>query len=279
MAYPTSEEKNSSASKAPVTRQGAANTKGTRKPSICLPQGRWLVAGGFVVLAMWWKCTIPRGIPGSGLGPPPREKLSRPTLDESIVRLKAVRADASAVQALPYLRAAYAILTTVDALPGLDIVRSDILGNCDKIWRHIKNEDATLQQMCDAEIEARQGDVKKAGHTDGTACNAMLWLQRALRLVNGIYKELVRDTKLPLAKCTYNAYGVPLKRHHNFVMKSIFGAAVNLGPSRENFFRMLAPKSTEAEALKMMAKVTPAFGKLLDAVEEYLVARKIESRG
>ena len=175
------------------------------------------------------------------------------------------------------MRVAYAVLTIFDALPGLDIVKNDILKNCDKVWKRIKDDGDTLQQICDADIEEMNGDVKRAGHTDGTSCNALLWLQRALRLVNAIMEELVRDTKLPLAKCTYNAYGVSLKRHHNFVMKSIFAAAVNLGPSREVFFTLLAPHSTEPEALKVMAKVTPPFAKLLDAVDDYLVARKIET--
>ena len=54
---------------------------------------------------------------------------------------------------LEFLRAASAIIAVFDALPGMGMVKKDMIGNVDKIWRHQTSGRKTLQQMCLLEID------------------------------------------------------------------------------------------------------------------------------
>lgn len=214
---------------------------------------------------------------GTGtLGPPPREKSNKPTLTLVDERLKQVKlSDTARTPILPVLKASYAIISIFDAISGMGIVKKDMVGNCDKIWGHLLDGGETLQDLCDAEIEAVGGNAERAGRVDGSACNSALWLVRALRLVEGILKELVRDVALTLKEACLNAYAKSLKKHHNMVLKRVFGVAVNAAPDRQTFMAKLTPAS-EAEALKAISKLLPAFSKMVLAVEGYLKARGIE---
>ena len=218
-----------------------------------------------------------RGPGASAVGPPPRDALRRPVLTEVEERLKLVRRSSAGVPCLEFLRASYAIISIFDALPGMGMVKSDMLGNCDKIWRHQTAEPRTLQQMCVAEIEALGGDADQARKRDGSVCNSLLWLKRALRLIDGILKGLVRDATASMRDCCTSAYASSLKKYHNVVMRSAFGVAVNAAPSRAEFMRKLAPASTEAASLKTIGRLLASFSTLLDAIEGFLKEKRIES--
>ena len=217
------------------------------------------------------------GTDGTGaLGPPPRDKMTRPILDEVDAKLRHVRTTSRGAPCQEFLSASYAIITIFDALTGMQMVKKDMIGNCDKIWKLQTKERRTLQQMCDDEIDALNGDADAARKKDGSVCNSLLWLKRALRLVEGILQELVRDTKKKLKDCVTASYARSLKRHHNMVMKGVFGAAVNAAPDRAAFVKKLAPRLSEAAALKTVARLVVDFGKPLDSIEKHLIAKKIE---
>ena len=252
-----------------------------------------------------------------GSTPPPRTKSNRPFFEETEQRLKAVRPSKAGVPTREFIHASYALIRIFDSLSGMSMVKSDMVGNCDKIWKHMTMPDEqTLEAMCDAEIAAFGGNVDKAWRVDGSVCNSLLWLKRAvsqpisirrpfdcrlallpcpfplpvtnpdaagstptspqLRLVEGIMKALLKKPAKTMKECCNAAYAASLKRHHNFVMKSAFSVAVNAAPSRDEFLGKLAPGAGAEAALKTLARLQPMFTKQLDAVESYLVARKIE---
>ena len=231
-------------------------------------------------VAVFCAYSIPsmRGGGGTGgLGAPPREKLRRPVLVEVEERLKRVRTTSAGVPTLEFLRVSYAIVTIFDAIPGMGMVKSDLIGNADKIWRHqIPGEPLTLQAMCDAEIDALGGDADAARKRDGSVCNSLLWLKRALRLIEGILIELTKHRHKPMKDCCQAAYASSLKRFHNMVMRSAFGVAVNAAPPRANFLDTLNPGVAEAATLGTIGKLLPTISKLLDRIEGHLVERKIE---
>ena len=212
-----------------------------------------------------------------GLGAPPREKLRGPVLSEVEDRLKRVRTTSSGVPCLEFLRASYAIVTIFDAIPGMGMVKGDMLGNVDKIWRHQQVGAAlSLQAMCDSEIDALGGDADVARKRDGSVCNSLLWLKRALRLVEGILLELTRHKLKSMKECCNAAYATSLKKHHNMVLRSAFGVAVNAAPSRTAVLETLNPRVGEAPTLATISKLLPRYTSMLNTVEAYLTERKIE---
>ena len=216
---------------------------------------------------------------GSSAGgtPPPRTKSNKPFFEDMERTLKAIKPSKAGVPTREFLHASYALIRIFDSLAGMGMVKSDMIGNCDKIWKHMTAPDEqTLEEMCDAEIAAFDGNVDKAWKVDGSVCNSLLWLKRALRLVEGIMKAILKKPAKSMKECCNAAYAASLKRHHNFVMKSAFSVAVNAAPSREEFLGKLAPGSGSDAALKTLARLQPMFTKQLDVVESYLLARKIE---
>ena len=218
-----------------------------------------------------------RGGGSRGTSPPPRYKSNRPFFEDVEQRLKAVRPSKAGTPTREFLYASYSLISIFDALAGMGMVKSDMIGNCDKIWRHMDAPDEqTLEAMCDAEIEKFGGDVDKAWRVDGSVCNSLLWLKRALRLVEGIMKALLKKPAKSMKECCNLAYAGSLKKYHNFVMKGAFGVAVNAAPDRDEFLLKLAPGSPGDVALKSISKLLPTFTKHLDAIETFLTSRKIE---
>ena len=230
-----------------------------------------------IALAAYSSPALRRGSSHVGSTPPPRSHSQKPFFERAEASLKAVRPSKAGVPTREFLHASYSIITIFDALAGMGMVKNDMLGNCDKIWRHMTSPDTqTLEAMCDAEIDSFGGDVDKAWRVDGSVCNSLLWLKRALRLVEGIMKALLKTPAKTMKECCDAAYASSLKKYHNFVMKSAFSVAVNAAPSREEFLDKLAPSAGADEAIKTLAKLQPTFSKLLDTVETYLLSRKIE---
>ena len=106
----------------------------------------------------------------------------------------------------------------------MGIVKSDLLGNADSLWR-LHTPGATLQHMCDAELEALGGGpgcraaAKKASRRDGSACTSLLWLCRALRLIEALLLELVKPLQASLKECVTAGYAHSLRKHHNALVR------------------------------------------------------------
>jgi len=212
------------------------------------------------------------------MGPPPRERLSRPVLIEVDERLQLVKSSASDVRCLPFLRAAYAAVMIFDLIPGMGMVQADIQGNADNIWLKMSSAGDSLLQLCDGEIAALGGDVDRARQLDGSVCTSLLWLKRALRLIEGILRQLMRHPSKTLRECCNAAYAASLRAHHNFIMRSAFAAALHASPSRADFTRKLAvaPEASETATLKAVGRVLASLTRPLDLIDRLLVERRVE---
>lgn len=116
-------------------------------------------------------------------GPAPRLGFSGPFLEKVGDSIRLVRVTREGVPAREFLLASYGIITIFDSLPGMGVVKSDMLGNADALWRHMR-PGRTMEQLCDSELEALGGvDDQAAKHraarTGGSACTSLLWLKCA----------------------------------------------------------------------------------------------------
>ena len=155
------------------------------------------------------------------------------------------------------------------------MVKSDMIGNTDSIWRHTTGASGeTLDALCNVEVEAV--GTKKAFSTDGSVSTSLLWLRRALGFIEAIMKALIQKPVKSMKACCHDAYQTSLARYHNVLMKSAFKVAVNAAPNRVDFLRTLAPTSTTEAALDTLGRLLPSFSKLLSAVDHLLRAQGIQ---
>jgi hypothetical protein len=116
-------------------------------------------------------------------GPAPRLGFSRPFLEEVGNSIQLVRLSRAGVPAREFLLASYGIIAIFDSLPGMGVVKSDMLGKADALWRHMR-PGRTMEELCDSEVDALSGVGEralkhKAASTDGSACTSLLWLKCA----------------------------------------------------------------------------------------------------
>ncbi len=175
-----------------------------------------------------------------------------------------------------YLRVSYALISIFDSLPGLGAVKGDMIGNADKIWRRQGPPGSTLQHLCGTELDGSgRADLIYPRGRDGTVCTSLLWLQRALRLIETMLVEVTKGRTIRESVST--AYARTLRRHHNFVMRGAFGVAINAAPSRREFLRRISTGMSEERALRVLAKLTVEMSRLTEHVNAYLVSTGVEA--
>jgi len=85
------------------------------------------------------------------------------------------------VPAAEFADAALAIISVFDLISGMGIAKADMNGNAKAIAKFAEeNPGKSLQELCEAELST--GDLKKL-LKGGSACCALLWLQRALLFI------------------------------------------------------------------------------------------------
>ena len=113
-----------------------------------------------------------------------------------------------AVPVKAFCDASEQICKIFDAIKGMGTPKADIIGNVAKIRKNITDEDALLCAMVDAEDQPKP--------KEGSTGLALLWLKRALYLVEGImakfvempdaeFKAVVRRRAPSACKCTTSA--------------------------------------------------------------------------
>ena len=152
-----------------------------------------------------------------------------------------------------FLDATVQLIKIFDSIYGMGMVKDDIDGNRAKIEANLlklpadAQPTATLQSMCRAELAATKGDAAAAS-VEGSTCLAILWLKRALLLVEGMLEALVADAKAELADCVNKGYEKGLKMHHNMIMKGVFNT-VRLWNARLTDRPPRTPPPADAAAL------------------------------
>ena len=177
-----------------------------------------------------------------------------------------------------FLDATVQLIKIFDSIYGMGMVKDDIDGNRAKIEANLlklpadAQPAATLQSMCRAELAAAKGDAAAAS-VEGSTCLAILWLKRALLLVEGMLEALVADAKAELADCVNKGYEKGLKMHHNMIMKGVFNTAYHAIPYRADFTKALGdPAKVEAD----MPAVWKTFAAIMTPLDAFLKETKIE---
>jgi len=154
-----------------------------------------------------------------------------------------------------------------DSIKGMGTPKGDIEGNVSKAMKNMTDPDATLFSMIEAEAKPTK---------EGCTGLALLWLKRALYLVEGIMAEFCKDAEAKFKDVVNAAYASSLKKYHGMVIKGVFSAAMAMCPSRESFLESLGVDN--ATAIENMNKIRPHFKLILDNIDEYLKSKKIEDK-
>ncbi|KAL7273021.1 hypothetical protein RUND412_004140 [Rhizina undulata] len=133
-----------------------------------------------------------------------------------------------------FLEASETVVSLFDILgsTAFAAVQKDMTGNIKKLReRQLSKpaESATLQDLVNNELAE-----KKHNATEG-----LLWLNRGLEFTS---KALRKNYDSPTEELTVsftNAYGETLKKHHNMLVKGVFGLAMKACPYRADFYSKL----------------------------------------
>ena len=144
-----------------------------------------------------------------------------------------------------------------------------------------------LETLIDLEAQ-RAGCYVSAAHREGAAMG-LLWLMRALRLLEETLKKLIcfklcfsgslqeNSESLPLNRCILMAYESTLKVHHNWLTRNVIQAAIMAAPSRSTFLSKLCPEATEASSESKIEEFLKVYSPILGKVHSYLLAKGLES--
>lgn len=198
-------------------------------------------------------------------------------MDGCVKKWNTIKPIKQGLPAKEFIEAALAITAIFDTMSGMKMVKDDIVGNASKIKKNMTGaKDETLQSMVEKELEAAGGDVKKATKEGSTAL-ALLWLKRALMLIEGMLGAMLTSESMPLSDCVQVGYDKGLKMHHNFVMKGTFAVAVKAAPDRTKFMEQLAIGSTPEAVMTGLAKVYSKFTTTVGSIDTFLKQKKIEA--
>jgi len=153
---------------------------------------------------------------------------------------KDVGVDGEQVPTTEFLEASESVVSLFDLLgsTAFAAVQKDMTGNIKKI-RDRQNshptESDTLQHLCTNEL----ADGKH------TATEGLVWLHRGLEFTEKALRRNINDHSEELATSFTNAYGETLKKHHNMIVKGVFGLAMKACPYRKDFYKKLGENEAE----------------------------------
>jgi len=98
------------------------------------------------------------------------------------------------------------------------IPKGDMMGNATAMAKFAADTPGkTVQELCEADIaKVGGGDAQKAITKEGPTVK-LLWLSRAMKLIQVLLQKLVADKKAELADCVREAYEASLKQHHGMI--------------------------------------------------------------
>ncbi|KAJ5328125.1 hypothetical protein N7452_008515 [Penicillium brevicompactum] len=122
-----------------------------------------------------------------------------------------------------------------------DKVNDDMKGNVDKIRNRqlaAPSESETLQALVLNELK-----TKKHVATEG-----LVWLVRSLDFILNALGHTNKNPDQELADSFRDAYGKTLSKHHSWVVKPVFSAAMTFTPYRKDFYSKLGSDEVEVSA-------------------------------
>ena len=113
---------------------------------------------------------------------------------------------------------------------------------------------ATLQSLVFSELSTKKH----------TATEGLLWLTRGLAFTALALRHNVSNSTEELSTSFRHAYSKTLSKHHSFMVKPIFSAAMAATPYKADFYKKLGPEGEKA-------KVNAELEKWLSALENVKV--------
>eukprot|EP00964_Phaeocystis_antarctica_P039299 scaffold22482_cov69-Phaeocystis_antarctica.AAC.1 len=100
----------------------------------------------------------------------------------------------------------------------MKVPKDDMMGNATAMARFAADTPGkTVQELCEADIaKVGGGDPQKAIKKQGPT-SKLLWLSRAMKLIQLLLQKLVEDAEASLSDCVRMAYEASLKQHHGMI--------------------------------------------------------------
>ncbi|CUS12093.1 unnamed protein product [Tuber aestivum] len=160
---------------------------------------------------------------------------------------KDVGVEGEQIQTTEFLQASESVVTLFDHLgsTAFAAVQKDMTGNIKKIrdrQTSHPNKSDTLQNLCTNELA-------EGKHT---ATEGLVWLHRVtvstasgLEFTEKALRKNIDNPNEELATSFTNAYGETLRKHHNMIVRGVFGLAMKACPYRVDFYKKLGEDATE----------------------------------
>ncbi|KAG9697595.1 putative glycolipid transfer protein HET-C2, partial [Aureobasidium melanogenum] len=141
-----------------------------------------------------------------------------------------------------FLEACESLTTLFDVLGSTAFkpVKSDMTGNIKKI------RDRQLAAPVDSETlqDLVRNELATKKHT---ATEGLVWLNRALDFTSQALRQNLTNSGEEVSVSFRSAYGNTLSKHHSFMIKPIFSAAMSATPYRKDFYAKLGDDQARVE--------------------------------
>ena len=154
----------------------------------------------------------------------------------------------------------------------------DMQRNAGMIETHARAcELVSLEDLIDLE-RSKAGSYYAAACEEGSTAMGLLWLLRALRLLQRTLEELLREPEQSLHRCIQRGYELTLKPHHNFLTRNVIQAAIRAAPSRAVFLQKLSPDDSELKATESKIQLfLQVYSPVLQKAHAFLLTCGLES--
>lgn len=198
---------------------------------------------------------------------------TRSVLDEAILGWRETSnkmREKSQICAASFVKAALATIVIFDSFGKLlQSFQADMRKNAKMIQQHVRNDQVSLQDLIDGECK-QAGSYAKA-IVEGSAAMGLLWLTRALRLLEKTLQVL--DEEQQLHRCIQLGYEASLRPHHNFLTRNMIQAGIRAAPSREHFLSKLCQENPKEKIQEFLKFYSPVLCK----AHEYLLNCRLET--
>ncbi|KEQ98207.1 hypothetical protein AUEXF2481DRAFT_2178 [Aureobasidium subglaciale EXF-2481] len=141
-----------------------------------------------------------------------------------------------------FLEAAESLTTLFDVLGSAAFkpIKSDMVGNIKKIRERqlaAPIESENLQDLVRNELKTKKH----------TATEGLVWLNRALDFTAQALRQNLTNNNEEVSVSFRAAYGNTLSKHHSFLIKPVFSAAMSATPYRKDFYAKLGDDQARVE--------------------------------
>ncbi|KAI4842451.1 putative glycolipid transfer protein HET-C2 [Aureobasidium sp. EXF-8845] len=164
------------------------------------------------------------------------------TFFDTLKRFSDVPVESGKIATTEFLEACEGLTTLFDVLGSAAFkpVKNDMAGNIKKI------RDRQLAAPIDSENlqDLVRNELKTKKHV---ATEGLVWLNRALDFTAQALRQNLTNSSEEVSVSFRAAYGNTLSKHHSFMIKPIFSAAMSATPYRKDFYAKLGDDKPRVE--------------------------------